>query len=67
MMNFNANSSGIYDVKAYNFTANNKTALSSLNAYSFTSNNATIISSIDVSGITISNNFTTIYLLLQRH
>ena len=30
-MNYNINSSGIYDVNAYNLTSNNATILSSLN------------------------------------
>ncbi len=43
-MNYNINSSDIYDIKAYNIT----------------SNNATILSSLNVSRITILNNTTSI-------
>ena len=56
----NINSSGIYNVDAYNIISNNTTVLSSLNSNNFTSNNATIVSSLNVTGFTILNNYTTI-------
>ena len=60
-MNFNNNSSGIYDVNAFNLTAKNATIITSLNISGFTTlNNATVISSLNVSGNTILNNSTTI-------
>ena len=65
-MNYNVNSSGIYDVNAYNLTSNNATIITSLNISgfttlnNFTSNNVTVLSSLNVSGNTILNNSTTI-------
>ena len=60
-MNFNNNSSGIYDVNAFNLTAKNATIITSLNISGLTTlNNATVISSLNVSGNTILNNSTTI-------
>ena len=56
----NVNSSGVYNVNAYNIISNNTTVLSSLNSNTFTSNNTTILSTLNVSGFTILNNNTTL-------
>ena len=65
-MNYNVNSSGIYDVNAFNLTSKNVTIISSLNISgnailnNFTSNNVTVLSSLNISGFTFLNNSTTI-------
>ena len=61
----NVNSSGIYNVNAYNIISNNRTVLSSLNSNTITSNISTILSTLNVSGFTILNNNTTINSLLN--
>ena len=63
----NVNSSGVYNVNAYNIISNNTTVLSSLNSNTFTSNNTTILSTLNVSGFTILNNNTTLNSSLNVH
>ncbi len=50
-MNYNINSSGIYDVKAYNITSNNATILSSLNVAGNLIRSGTALSNFNYSSI----------------
>ena len=66
-MNYNINSSGLYDVNAYNLIATNATVLSTLNVNgnilgsnnTLFNNPVTCVSSLNVSGNTTLNNITT--------
>jgi NDP-sugar pyrophosphorylase family protein len=58
-MNYNINSSGVYDITSYNLISNKATIFSTLNILgSTTLNNTTINSSLNVSGLTILNKTT---------
>ncbi len=60
-MNYNINSSGLYDVNSYNLVSTNATILSSLNVSGLTtlSNNTNILGTLNVSGNTLLHNFIT--------
>ena len=58
-MNYNINSSGVYDITSYNLISNKATIFSTLNILgSTTLNTTTINSSLNVSGLTILNKTT---------
>ena len=60
-MNYNINSSGLYDVNSYNLVSTNATILSSLNVSGLTtlSNDTNILGTLNVSGNALLHNFIT--------